>query len=66
VQNINVLSVLRAQADWPFIFPSELYAIERRHGLSKMPLRGEKSGKPAAAFFSASGAALPYEFPTVK
>jgi hypothetical protein len=61
--------MFRAQADWTLILRSELPTKELGQLPRKMPLQAYhrflNTWCDAAAFFSASGAALSQEFPTV-
>jgi hypothetical protein len=58
--------VFRAQADSAFILPSELPAKELHHLPRKVPPQAYQTSQYAAAFFSASGAALSQGVLTVK
>jgi hypothetical protein len=63
--------VFRAQADWTIILPPELPTKDLSHLPRKMPPQAYQTSqyvvrRGAAAFYSASDAALSQEVPTVK
>jgi hypothetical protein len=66
---MKLYRVFRAQTKWTFILPSELPTEERvtcGEKCRRRRIRLLSTWCRAAAFFSASGAALSQEVPTVK